>query len=73
MNGEQLAFRLRETLPQLPVILTTGYAGMANEATAAGFVVLGKPTPPEELFAQLANALMQPNAAPTASRSRAPA
>jgi CheY-like chemotaxis protein len=57
MNGVQLAFRLRETKPDLAVILTTGYAGMADEATAVGFVVLSKPTPPDGLFAELARAL----------------
>jgi two-component system NtrC family sensor kinase len=57
MNGVQLAFRLRNTRPGLPIILTTGYASMASEAATAGFVVLDKPTPPDELFAELRRAL----------------
>jgi two-component system NtrC family sensor kinase len=72
MNGVQLAFRLRETKLDLPVILTTGYAGMVDEATAAGFVVLSKPTPPEELFAELARALGLSKASPATSLVRTP-
>lgn len=37
MNGVQLAYLLRANKPDLPVILITGYAGMAREATRAGF------------------------------------
>ena len=57
LNGVQLAFRLREMLPDLPVVLMTGYAGMAGEAPTAGFTVLQKPIAPEVLFAELAAVL----------------
>ena len=61
MDGIDLAFRLRRTRPGLPVILVTGYAKQVEKAARAGFVVLGKPTEPGILFAELGRAL-QPSA-----------
>jgi CheY-like chemotaxis protein len=57
LNGVQLAYRLRTSKPGLPVILTTGYAEMAGEAKKSGFVVMSKPTQPDELFAELSRIL----------------
>ena len=56
-DGIELAFRLRKSRPQLPVILLTGYAHQIEKAAEAGFVVLGKPVEPARLFAELAKAL----------------
>ncbi len=54
MDGIQLAFRLRETAPALPLILTTGYSARLDEAKAAGFRVLAKPVELDELLDELA-------------------
>jgi two-component system NtrC family sensor kinase len=43
MNGLDLARRLRELRPELPIILTTGYSSALNTATPAGFTLLSKP------------------------------
>ncbi len=44
LNGRQLADAARECWPDLPVLLTTGYAGGAvEEALPAGMEVIGKP------------------------------
>jgi two-component system NtrC family sensor kinase len=55
IDGIQLAFRLRELVPALPVVLTTGYASRVDEAKAAGFRVLAKPVEWDELLAELAS------------------
>jgi CheY-like chemotaxis protein len=57
VNGVELAFRLRKSRPEIPVILMTGYAAMAEQAVKAGFVVLGKPIEPNELFERLKHVL----------------
>jgi CheY-like chemotaxis protein len=48
-----LAFRLREGWPALPVILVTGYAKQLDAAVAGGLRVLPKPVPPAELLREL--------------------
>jgi len=63
MNGIGLAFALRQRHPDLPVLLTTGYAEQLNEALAGGLRVLQKPTVPNELLAEL-RALMSSARAP---------
>ncbi len=50
LSGMDLAFRLRELWPQLPVVLITGYAKQLEDAVAGGLRVLPKPTPPQELL-----------------------
>ncbi len=45
LNGLGLARKLRETKPDLPVVLTTGYAQAAQDAVAEGFRLLNKPFP----------------------------
>jgi two-component system NtrC family sensor kinase len=57
LNGMDLAFRLREAWPALPVILVTGYAKQLDAAVAGGLRVLPKPVPPVELVRQLHAAL----------------
>lgn len=57
MNGIALAFELRRSRPQLPVLLTTGYAEQVEEATAGGLQVLPKPMVPEEILAELRKVL----------------
>jgi two-component system NtrC family sensor kinase len=43
MNGLALAQALRDRFPALPVLLSTGYSSIAQEAVREGFVVLQKP------------------------------
>ena len=57
LNGIALALELRTRRPELPVLLTTGYAEQLSEATASGLRVLQKPTAPDDLLAELRTAL----------------
>ena len=50
LSGMDLAFRLRELWPRLPVVLITGYAKQLEDAVSGGLSVLPKPTPPRELL-----------------------
>jgi FixJ family two-component response regulator len=43
MSGLDLARKLRETRPTLPVVLMTGFSECANEVAHDGFPVLRKP------------------------------
>ena len=60
LSGMDLAFRLRERWPRLPVVLITGYAKQLEDAVTGGLHVLPKPTPPQELLRVLSSALAQP-------------
>ena len=57
LSGMDLAFRLRELWPRLPVVLITGYAKQLEDAVSGGLRVLPKPTPPQELLRELRRAL----------------
>ena len=57
LSGMDLAFRLRELWPQLPVVLITGYAKQLEEAVSGGLRVLPKPTPPQDMLAELRRAM----------------
>ncbi len=57
LSGMDLAFRLRELWPQLPVVLITGYAKQLEDAVSGGLRVLPKPTPPHELLRELRRAM----------------
>ncbi len=57
LSGMDLAFRLRELWPQLPVVLVTGYAKQLEDAVSGGLRVLPKPTPPHELLRELRRAM----------------
>ena len=53
MDGIELAFRLRERYPDLPVLLATGYADKLEVATLGGLEVLAKPLSPQHLMRRL--------------------
>ena len=57
LSGMDLAFRLRELWPRLPVVLITGYAKQLEDAVSGGLRVLPKPTPPQELLRVLRTGL----------------
>jgi two-component system NtrC family sensor kinase len=57
MNGIELAQRLRQAQPSLPVLLMTGYSTRVHEAVAAGWRVLTKPADPGDLLGELNRAL----------------
>ena len=57
MSGLELASRLAEHRPDLPVILTTGYSDEIATSGAAGRPVLLKPYKPETLAAAIGQAL----------------
>lgn len=56
IDGVGLAERLRRTHPALPVVLLTGYAAQIERVQAAGFPVLRKPAPPEDIAAAIEEA-----------------
>ncbi len=60
MDGRELARRLRGRWPELPVVLTSGYAGLREELATEGFQLLAKPYTPAELMAALAAARREP-------------
>ena len=64
LSGMDLAFRLRDQWPQLPVILITGYAKQLEDAVQGGLRVLPKPTPAAELLRELRKAMDAPVATP---------
>jgi len=53
IDGIELAFRLRERYPGLPVVLATGYADKLEVATRGGLEVLAKPLSPPLLLRRL--------------------
>jgi two-component system NtrC family sensor kinase len=57
LSGMDLAFRLRELWPRLPVVLITGYAKQLEDAVSGGLRVLPKPTPPQDLLRELRRAI----------------
>ena len=57
LSGMDLAFKLRELWPRLPVVLITGYAKQLDDAVSGGLRVLPKPTPPQELLRELRRAM----------------
>ncbi len=59
LSGMDLAFRLRERWPQLPVVLITGYAKQLEEAVSGGLRVLPKPTPPQDMLRELRRAMAE--------------
>lgn len=61
MDGVTLARRLRQELPQLPVVLISGHSG--DVALTDGFRLLRKPCSPEALVAVLHDAVNNPRAA----------
>jgi two-component system NtrC family sensor kinase len=57
MDGLELALQLKRTHPHLPVVLMTGYTSRLDAAVGAGFKVIAKPCPPEQLAAALRRAM----------------
>jgi two-component system NtrC family sensor kinase len=72
LNGMDLAFRLRERWPRLPVVLVTGYAKQLEEAVSGGLRVLPKPTPPHELLRELRRAMSEAGRAAPADALQPP-
>jgi two-component system, NtrC family, sensor kinase len=68
MNGLDLARIIRERYPRLPVLLSTGYSGSAQDAVSQGFVVLQKPYS----IASLRKCLEEAGAPPTVGGDIAP-
>jgi signal transduction histidine kinase len=57
VSGLDLARRLRDRRPELPVILATGYSRTASEVTAEGFALIEKPYRRDALAASLRSAV----------------
>ncbi|WP_313456421.1 ATP-binding protein [Stenotrophomonas sp.] len=62
VNGLQLARRIRDTYPGLPVILTSGYSELLASDPNHGFTLLRKPYSLKQLASALAQATQQPRA-----------
>jgi len=71
-DGIGLAFALRRQHPELPVLLTTGYAERLSEALAGGFRVLAKPATPQAIMHELRQLLNGHASAPPAARQSMP-
>lgn len=74
VNGTELIARLRETHPQLPVILLTGFAdalGLKPDSTGAS-VVLQKSANELPMLLRTAKRLLQPPRKPSRSQKAAP-
>jgi signal transduction histidine kinase/CheY-like chemotaxis protein len=69
MNGIDLARAVRQRLPDLPIVLTTAYAGLA-EMPDTEFCVLYKPYGPEQLRQTFAKARRWNSHSPTARLDR---
>jgi CheY-like chemotaxis protein len=65
MSGIEFAKIVRERLPDLPIVLTTGSPLAADDARALGFAVLERPCPVDVLESTLRTALAQTPAAET--------
>jgi two-component system NtrC family sensor kinase len=72
LSGMDLAFRLRERWPRLPVVLVTGYAKQLEEAVSGGLRVMPKPTPPHELLRELRRAMVEAERLAPAAASQPP-
>jgi signal transduction histidine kinase/ActR/RegA family two-component response regulator len=62
MTGLQLARYIRESYPELPVILATGYAEIPGDAAALGIPRLAKPCNQYEIAMAIQSALGSPRA-----------
>jgi len=69
MSGVELAERIRQTHPDLPVLLTSGYSAVLAQEGSRGFPLLAKPYSARELERALAEVLPRGRPA-AASRSR---
>ena len=58
MNGVELTREIERRYPGTPIILTTGYSGMAD--AGAGYPLLRKPYDPEEFERLPGSALAAP-------------
>lgn len=59
MSGIELATRLRQLSPELPVLLTTGFSEAATLPEAHAFPLIGKPYSSQDLAGQIARLLKQ--------------
>jgi two-component system cell cycle sensor histidine kinase/response regulator CckA len=59
IDGLTLARRLRETQPELPIVLMSGYAEgtLSGEVVSENFLFLQKPFRISEMLSQIAGAL----------------
>lgn len=55
LDGIGLAKELRRRMPEMPVLLTTGFAGAPEGVASAGFPILKKPYTLEDLSAMMVN------------------
>ncbi|MGH7007073.1 MAG: response regulator [Stellaceae bacterium] len=59
MTGIELARRIRQLRPELPVILATGYSELVQRRNEPGFVTLDKPYHLEKLAAMISRVMMR--------------
>jgi signal transduction histidine kinase/CheY-like chemotaxis protein len=68
MSGLDLARKIRQHFPRLPVLLSTGYARAAGEVHREGFSIIAKPYRADSLAAALARTIAE--SAQSAAQSR---
>jgi len=62
MTGLQLAARIQERYPGLPIILATGYAELPSEPAVMGLLKLAKPCTQHDIAVAIHRALRSPGA-----------
>lgn len=68
MSGIELAEEVRNRYPQIPVLLTTGYADAAVNAAAKGLKIIAKPYRSDDLTRSIGGFLAQGGKAETSNR-----
>ncbi|MGH6974511.1 MAG: response regulator, partial [Stellaceae bacterium] len=59
MTGIELARRIRQLRPELPIILATGYSELVQRRNEPGFVTVDKPYHLEKLAAMINRVMMR--------------
>ena len=71
MSGLDLARKIRQHFPRMPVLLSTGYARAAGEVHREGFSIIAKPYRADSLAAALHGPSRKPSKTAAKSRDRA--
>jgi CheY-like chemotaxis protein/anti-sigma regulatory factor (Ser/Thr protein kinase) len=71
MSGLDLARKIRQHFPRLPVLLSTGYARAAGEVHREGFSIIAKPYRADSLAAALARTIAESEQSAAQSRDLA--
>jgi CheY-like chemotaxis protein len=71
MSGLDLARKIRQHFPRMPILLSTGYARAAGEVHQEGFNIIAKPYRADSLAAALQRTIAEAEQEAATSRGRA--